>query len=261
MTHSTTMIKIRRFILPFFAILFWLSVWQICAMILDKPYFLPDVFTTFSTFFGFFTTTEFYRVTLFSILRVILGLLLGVISGAALAVLSHRLEIVRAIVSPLISVIKSTPVASFIMVLWILLNGNALAIFVAVLMVVPIIWQNLMDGYSAIDPQLSELCTVYDFSPGKRFRLLTLPTLMRYFLPALITSSGLAWKAEIAAEIIAYTKDSVGQMINDAKYELRTSEVFAWTLVVIILSILLEKLTKGMLKRLGERRQRYGLIN
>lgn len=255
------MIKCKKLILALSGIVFWLLVWQTGSMILDKPYFLPDVFTVFSAFWGLLMSAEFYRVTFFSILRVLLGLLIGIILGISLAILSHKVEIVKALVSPLMSVIKSTPVASFIMVLWILLSGNALAIFVAVLMVTPIIWQNLMDGYAAIDLQLSELCFAYEFSPFKRFKLLTLPTLKRYFLPALITSIGLAWKSEIAAEIIAYTRDSIGQMINDAKYELHTDVVFAWTVAVVILSIILEKFTKALLKKLSSRRKRYGIVD
>ena len=116
----------------------------------------------------------------------------------------------------------------------------------------PIIWQNLLDGYSAIDKNLIELADVYEFSYSKRLKLLVFPTLKKYLIPALITASGLAWKAGIAAEIIAYTKNSIGQGINDAKYNMETATVFAWTLVVIVLSIALEKTTKYFLRRVKD---------
>ena len=70
-----------------------------------------------------------------------------------------------------------------------------------------------------------------------------------YLYPAIITASGLAWKAEIAAEVIAYTKDSIGQGINDAKYNMETPTVFAWTLVIVLLSVLLEKCTRSLFRR------------
>ena len=129
------------------------------------------------------------------------------------------------------------------------MDGSTLAIAIAFLMVMPIVWQNLSDGFSAIDKELSEVCDAFEFSYKKRLRLLVFPTLSSYLFPALITSVGLAWKSEIAAEIIAYTKSSIGSMINDAKYNFETPKVFALTIVVVIMSILLEALTKFLIRR------------
>ena len=177
------------------------------------------------------------------------GLASGIFLGVILALLSHKYYAVKAVVSPMVSVIKSTPVASFIVILWILMNGSMLAIFIAVLMVMPIIWQNMIDGYNSIDPQLSEVCEIFEFSGLKRFKILTFPALKKFMIPAIITSTGLAWKSEIAAEIIAYTKRSIGQQINDAKYNMETATVFAWTLIIIALSIAIEKSAKLLLRR------------
>ena len=113
----------------------------------------------------------------------------------------------------------------------------------------PIIWQNTMDAYSSIDKNLLEVTEIFEFSSKKRFKILIFPTLKKLLYPAIITSAGLAWKAEIAAEIIAYTKKSIGQGINDAKYNMDTPTVFAWTLLIILFSILLEFGTKKLLRR------------
>lgn len=248
MTKSALFKKSALAILP---TLFWVGVWQAGAMIIDNSFLLPDVFDTASAFnkiicesgFGFFLAV------LSTLLRVLLGLFLGVAAGIILAVLSHRFTVVRAVISPAVSVIKATPVASFIIILWILLSGDALSVFVAFLMVMPIIWQNLLDGYDAIDKELVEISVVFELSFSKKMRVLVIPTLMRYLIPATITAVGLAWKSEIAAEIIAYTRNSIGQYINDSKYLMDSASVFAYTIVVIVLSILLEKLAKFLLRR------------
>ncbi|MBQ8303107.1 MAG: ABC transporter permease subunit [Clostridia bacterium] len=184
-----------------------------------------------------------------SLLRVTVGLTLGCVIGITFAVLCHKFSVVKLIFSPFISVVKSTPVASFIVVLWVIMSGDALSVFIGFLMVMPIIWQNVIDGFNSIDPKLSEVADVFEFSYGKRFKLLIFPALKKYLIPGIITASGLAWKAEIAAEIIAYTKNSIGQGINDAKYNMDTPTVFAWTLVIILFSIILEKITKHLVRR------------
>lgn len=231
------------------AIIFWIFVWQISAVLVDHSYFLPTVPQTLFALRDIIISKDFFKITLLTVLRVFAGLLLGTLFGGVLAVLSHKFGIVKTLVSPLMSIIKSTPVATVIIILWVMLSGDALSVLIAVLMVMPIIWQNLIDAYASISQELTEVCAVYEVPYFVKMKILVIPALIKYFIPGLITSVGLAWKSEIAAEIIAYTKNSIGQQINDAKYFFDTAAVFAWTLIVITLSILLEKLTKKLLSK------------
>ncbi len=249
MKNSTTNNLLKKTLMISCAVAIWLAVWQIFASVENNDFLFPDIPSTFKALIEIFRSGSFFVTVASTIGRVLLGLLLGISIGIVLAVLSHHVEIIRYLLTPIISIIKSTPVASFIIILWIKLDGGELAIFVAFLMVMPIIWQNLLDGYDAIDKSLDEVCRVYRFSFIKRLRLLVFPTLLRFLIPAIVTATGLAWKSEIAAEIIAYTKNSIGGNISDAKYSMQSPTVFAWTLIVIILSILLEALTKFILRR------------
>ena len=247
--HSTIkriLLKAAKIILP---LAFWLLLWQIISLVVDRSFLIPSVTETFLALIDVIASKSFFKVVLFSLARILAGLLLGTLAGILLSFLSYKFEAVYLLISPLVSVIKSTPVATFIVILWIMLSANALTIVIAFLMVMPIIWQNLMDGYRSIDKDLSEVCDVFEFSFLKRMRILIFPALMRYLIPGIITATGLAWKAEIAAEIIAYTKNSIGQQINDAKYFYETPTVFAWTFVIIVMSISLEKLAKYLLGR------------
>lgn len=235
-----------RFILPFF---FWMILWWLGASIVDNSFLFPNVDETLLALVNLVTKPSFYLVVLLTTIRVLLGFLIGCVFGFVLAIICNKFSIVEELVIPIITIIKATPVASFIVLLWVMLSGDALSIFIGFLMVMPIIWQNTMDAYSSIDKNLLEVTEIFEFSSKKRFKILVLPTLKKFLYPAIITSAGLAWKAEIAAEIIAYTKKSIGQGINDAKYNMDTPTVFAWTLLIILFSILLEFGTKKLLRR------------
>ena len=147
------------------------------------------------------------------------------------------------------SVIRSTPVASVIMILWIFIGSVRVASAIALLMVAPIIWQNLMDGYATIDKQLSEVADIFEISGFKRFKLLVFPALIRYFVPALLTSAGLAWKSGIAAEIITIAKNSIGYEIKTHKDFFESDYMLAWTLVVIIISVIFENGIRFLVRR------------
>ena len=231
-------------------IIFWLTVWYIGALAVNSKLLLPTPYETLLALTELLGSGSFYAVVLFTLLRVVCGLVIGIVVGVALAILCHRFSILKSILSPAISVIRATPVATFIVLLWILVKGDALTVIIAFLMVMPIVWQNTLDGFESIPKDLIEVANVFELSFERKFKVLLFPIIKRFLFPAIITSVGLAWKSEIAAEIIAYTKNSIGMYINDAKTFMQTPTVFAWTAVIIALSISLEKLTRMLLRRL-----------
>ena len=249
MKTSTTQSKILSFLRPLLVLLFWLSVWELAALIIGNSFLLPDIKSTFSELLLILSNAASYRVMLLTLLRVSVGLFIGIILGIGFGILAHSSNVVYSLLSPFITVIRSTPVASFIIVLWVIFSGDVLSVLIAFLMVMPIIWQSTVDGFNSIDRNLEEVARVFRFGYLKKIKLIVFPALLKFLLPAIVTSVGLAWKAEIAAEIIAYTKNSIGQKINDAKYFMDTPRVFAWTVVVIIFSILLERITKSIIVR------------
>ena len=141
---------------------------------------------------------------------------------------------------------KATPVACIIVLLWIRLNYTEIAIFVVVLMILPIVWQNVYDGYGAIDDGLKEVAEVFELTRIQRLKVLVIPSVLSYLLPAIITSVGLAWKAEVAAEIM--TNSNMGRLIYDFKtVSYDTASIFAWTVIIVTLSIIFETITKRLL--------------
>ena len=190
---------------------------------------------------------EFILTVITSLVRITEGFIVGSALAVAIGILSAKISIIKALFSPVNTALKSTPVAVIIIMLWVLIGGRNVPIAVSSIMVIPIVWQNIIDGYNAIDPQLNEVCVIYNFGFFKKFRILVLPNLLKYLLPGLISASGLAWKAGVAAEIICMTKNSIGAEIYNAKYMLEGPNMFAWTIVVLILSCAIEQLIKFLI--------------
>ena len=98
------------------------------------------------------------------------------------------------------------------------------------------------------DGQLLELARAYRFSRGRTVRLIYLPSLRPYFLSALTTSMGLAWKSGVAAEVLCWPRPGIGTQIYNSKLYLEIPELFAWTAVVVALSLLLERLLRWLVE-------------
>jgi len=185
-------------------------------------------------------TKEFYIVTGRSLSNILLGTLSAILCACILVVVTSKIRFVHELIHPVMAVVKSTPVASFIILSLLFLGPVKVPAFITFLIVLPIVWTNLDQGVKSIDPQLSEVAQMYRFSLSKRLRVLIFPSIKPYFLSACKTAIGLAWKAGVAAEIIAMPRDTIGTMIGEAKLYIMSAEMFAWTLTVVLLSLVIE---------------------
>lgn len=240
---------------------FWVALWALAAWRVGVPFILPTPASVLSDLFSLCGTKDLYLALLKSLLSLAVGFAAGVVIGVLFAVPSAVFKLFGSVISPIMTIVRATPVASFIIIAWVFLNNRILPGFICLLMVVPIVWSSLTEGIRALDPALSEVAKVYRFGFYKTFRLYLFPSLSPYLSSALSTSLGLGWKATIATEILVRSPGTLGYMIWDAKaWNVDTSKLFAWTLVVILVSILFDaavRLSFGKRKP-KERRENRG---
>ena len=238
--------NILKIVLPLFTVLL---IWEILYLCAGNSYVVPSISNVFLRIIAMLGEGSFYKATFTAFARVLAGLITGILSAVILAVACHYSSICTSIIAPLLSIMKATPIACIIVLLWINMNYTQLTIFVVVLMVIPIVWQNVYDGLSNIDQELIEVSEIFEFNFQKKFRFIILPTLVNYLIPSVITSIGLAWKSGIAAEIM--TNSNIGRLIYNYKnITFDTESIFAWTIMIVSFSIVLEKSTAYVIGRL-----------
>jgi len=227
---------------------FWLGVWQLAAMAVDAELLLPAPLSVARSLIALAETAEFWLSALYTLFRVVLGLLGGTAAGIVLAVLTHFCRWADLLFSPAVRVVRATPVVSFILLLYLWVTRANIPGVIAGLMVLPVIWGNMAAGLAAVNKQLLEMSRAYRFSRLKTLRLIYLPSLHSYLTSGVLTAFGLAWKSGVAAEVICPPRMAVGSRIQAARLALETPELFAWTIVIIVLSLVLEKLLRRLLK-------------
>lgn len=230
------------------AIMFWIFIWQITSLIVNKEMLLASPIAVMGALGNLIITKIFWRSLFQSFFKIVYGFFLGVILGILLAVLSYKYSLCKELIGPLMKVIKSTPVASFIIVALIWISAYNLSILISFLMVIPIIYTNILQGLYKIDPKLLEMTQVFQVGWLKKIRYIFIPGIMPYFVSACNVGLGFCWKSGIAAEVIGLPKNSIGEHLYEAKIYLMTKELFAWTIVIIIISIIFEKIIMKVLK-------------
>lgn len=232
-------------------ILFWLVVWEIADRVIDNRIILSGPAHIIASLAQQVQQADFWLICGASFLRIAVGFILSFVAGFLLALACHRFKLIRDFLEPIIVMLKTVPMISFVIMLLIWVGNQALTIYLSFLIVLPIIYTNTLQGLNNVDPQLMEVAKVYHMAPWKKFMFIYRPAFMPFVLSASKLALGMSWKSGIMAEVIGTPKPSIGREMYAAKSYLQTSDLFAWTVVVVILSVIFEKAFMFLLKKLS----------
>lgn len=231
-------------------ILFWVAAWQVLAMWLGHGgLFLSTPVQTLQALFRLLPTAAFWQRIAFSAARILAGFLLAVVCGVGLGALSCRFEAVWALIAPVMQLIRAMPVASFVILALLWVSSRNLAVVVSFTHVLPVTYAGVLTGIADTDRQLLEMARVYRLPLAKRLRYIWLPGVFPAVCESCVAAMGMCWKSGVSAEIIGLPDHSIGDALYRAKITLSTPDVFAWTLVIVLLSGALSTLATWGLRR------------
>ena len=250
MKKSTVQNSIRPW-----AVLFWLLVWQGASMALSAAYphghlLLASPLSALVRLGELACTAAFWRAVGNSALHIFGGFLLSCVLAVLFAALSARFRAAREMLSPLVAAVKAVPVVSFIILALVWLDGRDLSLFISALMVFPPVYLNVLAGIDSADRQLLEMAAVFRVPFRRQLRGIWLPQVLPYFRAACSLALGLCWKAGAAAEVIGLPGGTIGERLYTAKVYFQTPDLFAWTAVIVAVSVVFEKLFLALIDAL-----------
>ena len=237
--------KYKKYIKKFMILIFWLGVWQVTAMCVDNSLLVVTPMQALQSLATLVGQAEFWRSALGSLWRIAAGFLLGAVMGLLLAAVSYRYRPAEEILRPFMVFCKAVPVAVFAVLLLIWWGASPLAVAVCFLVVFPNIYMNTLEGLKSADAELIEMAEAFRLPFVTRFFYIYRPALKPFLLSAFQLSLGMSWKSGVAAEVIGTPVHSIGGALYLAKIYLDTADLFAWTAVIIVLSVLFEKIVFG----------------
>ncbi len=224
------------------SVVLWLVLWHVAASLANRSLLLkiPLPIQTAAALCRMAVTPEFLKAVCSSVLRICLGFLCAFAVGTLWAVANDRSRTFELLTAPAHRLIKTVPVAALVVVAWLWLPSRVLPSLMGCLMVLPVIRSHAEAGLAAVDPGLTEMAS--SFGKSKAFILfhVKLPLVSPHLRTGCLTGFGIAWKAGVAAEVIASPVGSLGSLLSGAKTSVDYEGVFAVTLAVILLSVLLE---------------------
>ena len=224
------------------ALLFWTGVWWLGAKALGNALLLPTPWQVLRCLTELAVTEVFRQTVALSIGRILLGVVTSVLLGVVLAVLTTRSRLAHMLIAPAMTAMQVTPVASFTILVLIWLDRDWVPVLICAMMVLPVIWNDVSTGIQTVDVQLLEMAKVFRLSKTQVLKRIYLPSVLPFFRTACSSALGLGWKAGIAAEVIGLPTGSLGENLYNVKVYYMTADLFAWTAVIVVVSVVFEKL-------------------
>ncbi|MDN0062814.1 ATP-binding cassette domain-containing protein [Collinsella ihumii] len=241
MSRTTTQNTLPRRLSGMLAVLFWIVVWQLASMAVASEFILAGPLDALRALARLVPTAAFWGQIAFSFLRIAAGTAVAYALAIALAAAAHRWALVRTLAAPALSAIKSTPVACVVVVLLIWFGSRNVSAIAVFLMALPGIYFPVLKGLDELDPQMEELFCLYRADARTRLLAHVVPGVMPYLVAASATVLPMSWKAGVAAELIGVPDGSIGERIYQAKLLLETADLFAWTIVVVLVAWVFER--------------------
>lgn len=244
--------------MPYIAvILVWIAVPFIVSAAVGNELIIPNPVSILVRLYELCLTHQFRVTIVHSLLRVLTGTVISVIAGLLAALAASQSSFIRLLLYPLNAVVKATPIVSFIFIAYIIFNKNIglLPVFIVALIVFPVVYNAVLNALMNIDKDQLEVAKVFGCTKVEKLRFILLPTMFNAFVASSETALGLGWKSGIAAEALAAAPSliAIGTEISNAKLFLETRDQFAWTLTIIITSMIMEAGFSAIMKRVKEK--------
>lgn len=230
--------QVRRIIM----VLIWLLIWQIASMMTGLELLLASPVAVLKTLMDMLVSKQFYITLSHSMMNIGSGLLTGIIMGILLGICAGRYKLVSEFIQIPLQLMKSLPVAAFIILLLMWFGSGNVSTIISAMVVIPMVTTGVTEGVNNTDKALIHMAQVYNMNVYNRIVYIYMTGVYPYLESQLKVALGMCFKAGISAEIIGLVSGTIGTSMYYAKMYLISAELFSWSIVVIAVSYVVEKL-------------------
>lgn len=236
-------------IYPILSLLLFFVIWIILARIVDLEVILPSPKVSIQSLGEIIITKEYWISIIETLKRTLISFLLSMSTAIIFAVLSSLIKPIYKLLSPIVIIFRAIPTMAVILLSLIWFKSQITPLFIAFLIIFPILYSNFYSSFSNIDKDIIEMSKIYNVGKKNMIFKMYLPAVAPSIFDSIRSSISLNVKLIIAAEVLAQTRNSIGVMMHISQVYLDTAMLVAWTITAIILSYLLE-LIVALIKRL-----------
>ena len=239
----------RKSLVGFIAVLLVIILWQWNAIRIDNSFIFPYPIDVYQELISLLTSIRTYEIIFASFQRLLLAITIALIFGVLLGLISGIVPILAELLSPIVTSLRTLPVASVIVVILILYGQSYSLYVITFLMLFPILYEATRQGVLNIDSTLIEALSLEKRRYFFEIIWIYFPLSIPFIKTGLLQSIGIGFKVLVMAEFIAQSPVSIGRALYLGRVNIQYEQVFAWTIIIIFIVSIIE-MGVNRLKRL-----------
>ena len=222
--------------------------WWITAISVGNNVLIPTPLEVIQSLINILSKGSSYYAIFKTLIRVIQGYFISLIISLIISILADRFNTIRMLFEPIQILTKAIPNISYIIITLIWLGSEGSVWVICLLVLFPVLFNNFMFTLDSEDKDLKDIEKIYPETFINTTRLRTLPLLYETVLTSSKTALGLGLKIGVMAEILGQVKVGIGKQLYYARLYLDTAELFAWTIIIIIVSVFIDSIFNILIK-------------
>lgn len=224
--------------------IFFLGVWQSIAVIINNDIYLPKIQQIISEIFRIINKNDFNIILTSSLYRSILCYILAIILAIVFGVLTYVYPFFKFLLAPLNSFAKTIPTMVLVVLALVWFNKDKAAFIVGFAIVFPILYEGIVGSLNSIDKKIIDMMDIYEVSFIDKLKNVYSPVIKFHLANIFVSTFSLAFKVVIAGEVHGQPKYGIGSAIQLEKINFNTSGIFAWIVIIAVLSLMFEIINK-----------------
>lgn len=233
----------------FLGTIVFLVIWEFIAIKINKDIYLPKIEDVLISMIEIIKSPEFIKNSISTLYRTIVSFTIALILSVILGVLSFMYPFLKNLLVPLNSIGKTIPTMILVLLALIWFDKDKAPFVVGFAIVFPILYEGIYNSLKDIDKKILDMCKIYKVSQREKIKKIYIPVIKFHIMGILISTFSLAFKVVIAGEVHGQPKYGIGAAVQIEKVNFNTVKIFAWIVIIALISILFEYINKKLLKR------------
>jgi len=226
----------------FIATILLIAIWEIAAKIIDNSIYLPTVETVVSNLGVIVRQEDFFLNIYYSMYRTVVSFFIALILALITGVLSSFNSLIKNMLKPINALATSIPTMILVVLSLIWFDKNNAPYIVGIFIVFPLLYDAVISSIDGVDKNIVEMAKVYKVNKLEIIRKIYFPAIKFQILGMFISSFSLAFKVVIAGEVHGQPEYGIGTVIQYEKMNFNTEAIFAWIVIIALISFALERI-------------------
>lgn len=233
-----------------FSCIVFIVLWQSAAIFINNEIYIPRIEVVIIQIKNIFFNSNFIKIIISSFYRSILSYILALLGAIILGVLSVVYPFFEYFMTPLNSLAKTIPTMVLVVLALVWFDKDSAPFVVGIAITFPILYEGIRNNIINIDKKITDMMNIYEVNLIDKIRKVYFPLIKFYFMSIFVSTFSLTFKVVIAGEVHGQPKYGIGSQIQIEKMNFNTPGIFAWIIIIAIMSVILEILNNILNKRL-----------